>query len=60
MAAAPDRKGRIVSDPELVAMQEIVEALADLTPRQRLRVTNWIAQKSSDPEPNVPLLPEDS
>lgn len=53
-------KGKIVTDSELVAMQEVWDILLDLEQRQRERVAAWIQLKIGDPHKQPVNLPEDS
>lgn len=41
----PERAGRIIKDPELIAQQDIVDVLDSLNEDTRSRVTLWLMQR---------------
>jgi hypothetical protein len=42
--------GRVVKDPELVALQDISKAMAALDPAARARVLEWVNKKDGAAE----------
>lgn len=50
MAEANETAGRVVKDPELVALQDVSKALAGLDPAARARVLEWVNKKYGTPE----------
>lgn len=49
MADVTEPAGRVVKDPELVALQDVSKALAGLDPAARARVLDWVNKKYGTP-----------